>query len=101
MGVKCVYITVDSRGCLVYFKEKGKTREEMVPAVKVSNVVDTTGCGDSFAGGVGFGLIQNPKDYIGAARYGNALGALRTQGKTFAVFKSLEETDKIIKETYF
>ncbi len=41
------------------------------------------------------------KDYIGAARYGNALGALRTQGKTFAVFKSLEETDKIIKETYF
>ena len=101
MGVKCVYITVDSRGCLVYFKEKGKTREEMVTAVKVSNVVDTTGCGDSFAGGVGFGLIQNPKDYIGAARYGNALGALRTQGKTFAVFKSLEETDKIIKETYF
>jgi hypothetical protein len=28
------------------------------------------------------------------------LGALRTQGKTFAVFKSLEETDKIIRETY-
>jgi adenosine kinase len=101
MGVKCVYITVDSRGCLAYFKEKGKTREEMVPAVKVSNVIDTTGCGDSFAGGIGFGLLQNPKDYIGAARYGNALGALRTQGKTFAVFKSLAETDKIIKETYF
>jgi adenosine kinase len=101
MGVKGVYITVDSRGCLVYFKEKGKTREEMVPAVKVSNVIDTTGCGDSFAGGVGFGLLQAPKDYIGAARYGNALGALRTQGKTFAVFKSLEETDKIIQETYF
>jgi sugar/nucleoside kinase (ribokinase family) len=101
IGVRCVYITVDSRGCLVYFKEKGKTKEEMVPAVKVSNVIDTTGCGDSFAGGIGFGLLQNPKDYIGAARYGNALGALRTQGKTFAVFKSLEETDKIIKETYF
>jgi adenosine kinase len=101
MGVKCVYITVDSRGCLVYFKEKGKMREEMVPAVKVSNVIDTTGCGDSFAGGIGFGLLQSPKDYLGAARYGNALGALRTQGKTFAVFKSLEETDKIIKETYF
>ena len=100
MGVKCVYITVDSRGCLTYYKEKGKFKEVMVPAVPVDHVVDTTGCGDSFAGGVGFGLLQKPTDYIGAARYGNALGALRTQGKTFSVFKSLEETDKLIKETY-
>jgi len=99
-GVKCVYITVDSRGCLVYFKERGKIREEMVSAVKVDQVIDTTGCGDSFAGGVGFGLLQKPKDYIGAARYGNALGALRTQGKTFSVFKSLEETKKIIEQGY-
>lgn len=100
-GVKCVYITVDSRGCLVYYREKGKLREEMVPAVKVDNVIDTTGCGDSFAGGIGFGLLQKPSDYIGAARYGNALGAQRTQGKSFAVFKSLAETDKIIRATYF
>jgi hypothetical protein len=101
MGVKCVYITVDSRGCLVYWKVRGKLKEEMVAAVKVENVIDTTGCGDSFAGGVGFGLLQNPGDYVAAARYGNALGALRTQGKTFAVFKSLEETNKIIQSTYF
>lgn len=100
-GVKCVYITVDSRGCLVYFRENGKLREEMVNAVKVENVIDTTGCGDSFAGGVGFGLLQDPKDYVGAARYGNAFGAFRTQGKTFAVFKSLEDTDKVIQSTYF
>src|SRR5688572_29351170 len=101
MGVRCVYITVDSRGCLVYYKVRGKLKEEMVAAVKVENVVDTTGCGDSFAGGVGFGLLQNPTDYVHAARYGNALGALRTQGKTFAVFKSLAETNKLIQETYF
>jgi sugar/nucleoside kinase (ribokinase family) len=100
-GVKCVYITVDSRGCLVYYRNRKKLVEEMVSAVRVDHVVDTTGCGDSFAGGLGFGLLQNSQDYIGAARYGNALGALRTQGKTFAVFKSLAETDKIIKETYF
>jgi adenosine kinase len=35
-----------------------------------------------------------------AAQYGNALGALRTQGKTFDVFKSLEETDALIRKTY-
>lgn len=100
-GVKCVAITMDSRGCMVFYTKRGRIIEEMVPAVKVQNVIDTTGCGDSFAGGVGFGLLQNPKDYISAVRYGNALGALRTQGKTFAVFKSKAETDKIIQETYF
>jgi sugar/nucleoside kinase (ribokinase family) len=99
-GVKCLYITVDSRGCLVYYNERGKLKEEMVPAVKVENVIDTTGCGDSFAGGLGFGLLQKPRDYIQAARYGNTLGALRTQGKTFAVFKTLDETNQIIRDTY-
>jgi sugar/nucleoside kinase (ribokinase family) len=97
-GVKCVYVTVDSRGCMAYFKKKGKFYEEMVPAVKVNDVIDTTGCGDSFAGGVGFGLLQNKKDYITAAKFGNAFGALRTQGKTFDVFKPLEEIQKIIKQ---
>lgn len=101
MGVRSVFITVDSRGCLVYWKVRGKLKEEMVPAVPVDNVVDTTGCGDSFAGGVGFGLLQNPADYVSAARYGNTFGALRTQGKTFAVFKTLGETDDIIRNTYF
>jgi adenosine kinase len=100
-GVKCVAITMDSRGCMVYYKDKAKVCAQMVPAVKVEHVIDTTGCGDSFAGGVGFGLLQNPKDYVQAVRYGNTLGALRTQGKTFAVFKSLEETNKIIQEAYF
>lgn len=99
-GVKCVYITVDSRGCLVYYQEKGALRETLVSPVKVGPVIDTTGCGDSFAGGIGFGLLQKPRDYISAAHYGNTLGALRTQGKTFAVFKSLEEINKIIQATY-
>lgn len=99
-GVKCVYITVDSRGCLTYYRQRGKLKEELVPAVPVENVIDTTGCGDSFAGGLGFGLLQKPRDYVGAARYGNTLGALRTQGKTFAVFKSLAETNAIIRRTY-
>lgn len=99
-GVKCVCITMDSRGCMVYFKSKGRLKEILVPAVPVDHVVDTTGCGDSFAGGVGFGLLQDPKDYIRAVRYGNTLGSLRTQGKTFGVFKSLKETDKILEETY-
>jgi sugar/nucleoside kinase (ribokinase family) len=99
-GIKCLAITMDSRGSMVFYKEKKQIKQVMVPAVPVNNVVDTTGCGDSFAGGVGFGLLLNPKNYVKAVQYGNTLGALRTQGKTFAVFKPLTETEKIISETY-
>jgi sugar/nucleoside kinase (ribokinase family) len=100
MGVRCVYITLDSRGCMTYYKDGREFVEVLVPAVPVEHVIDTTGAGDSFAGGLGFGLLKDPRNYIQAARYGNALGALRTQGKTFEVFKSLEETDALIRETY-
>jgi sugar/nucleoside kinase (ribokinase family) len=100
LGVKAVYITTDSTGCLVYYKDKGKVKEEVVPAVKVQEVIDTTGCGDSFAGGIGYGLLQDAKAYIRAAQFGNALGALRTQGKTFQVFKPLKEVQEILSKTY-
>lgn len=99
-GVKGVYITLDSRGCMVYTREGGKIKDVFVPAVKVKSVTDTTGCGDSFAGGMGYSLVQNPTDFLSAARFGNALGALRTQGKSFAVFKSLEETKRIMELGY-
>ena len=39
-------------------------------------------------------------DYIKAAQYANVLGALRTQGKDFNVFKSFAETEQIIQDTY-
>lgn len=99
-GIKCLAITMDSRGSMVFYKDKRQIRQVMVPAVPVKNVIDTTGCGDSFAGGVGFGLLQDKDNFIKAVQYGNTLGALRTQGKTFAVFKSLADTNKIMGETY-
>lgn len=100
LGVKAVYITLDSRGVLVFFMKDGELQQEIVKQVKVGNVVDTTGCGDSFAAGLGYGLIANKEDYIKAAHFGNAMGAQRTQGKTFDVFKSIEETEKMIADNY-
>ncbi len=99
-GVKSLIVTLDSSGSAVYFKDKGKIRKEIVASVPVKDVVDTTGCGDSFAGGLGYGLLEEPEDYVRAARYANALGAQRTQGRTFEVFKSLEETDAMIRKAY-
>ena len=98
-GISYFYVTLDSRGCVVYFKEGEDIRKEFIKSVFVKNVIDTTGCGDSFAGGLayGFSLYDDP---IKAAQYANTLGALRTQGKTFEVFKTKEETDQLIAEHY-
>lgn len=99
-GVKSLIVTLDSSGGVVYYKENDQIREEMVKSVKVEHVVDTTGCGDSFAGGLGFGLLEDGTNYIRAAKYANALGAQRTQGRTFEVFKSKNETDSILIKNY-
>ena len=99
-GLKSLIVTLDAEGGVVYYKDKGVLQKEMVPSVKVEEVIDTTGCGDSFAGGLAFGLLTDRNDYIRAAKYANALGAQRTQGRTFDVFKSKEETDQILLANY-
>jgi adenosine kinase len=99
-GVKALIVTLDASGSALYFMKNGEIHKEIVPSVPVTDVVDTTGCGDSFAGGLGFGLLEDATDYISAARYANALGAQRTQGRSFDVFKSLEDTNAMIRDTY-
>ncbi|MEY2997031.1 MAG: hypothetical protein RIQ82_410 [Bacteroidota bacterium] len=99
-GVRSLIVTLDSSGSVVYYTENGIIQKEIVPSVRVSEVIDTTGCGDSFAGGLGFGMLLDSKDYIKAAQYANALGAQRTQGRTFDVFKNRSETDQMIRSTY-
>ncbi len=99
-GIKCLIVTLDEKGGAVFYKKGDEIQHEIVKSIWVDHVVDTTGCGDSFAGGLGFGLLQNSTDYIKAAKYANALGAQRTQGRTFEVFKSKEETDQMILDTY-
>ncbi len=99
-GVKALYVTLDEYGCAVYFNdEKGQMREEFVKRIHVDEVVDTTGCGDSFAGGLAFGYLKT-KDYVRACYYGNAAGAQRCIGTELAVYKNLEETERQIAETY-
>lgn len=99
-GIRSLIVTLDSNGSAVFFKKDGELHQELVKAIWVENVVDTTGCGDSFAGGLGFGLLSNPDDYIRAVHYANALGAQRTQGRTFDVFKGRGETDAMIAANY-
>ncbi|MCK4870882.1 MAG: carbohydrate kinase family protein [Gammaproteobacteria bacterium] len=98
-GVKAVCITLDESGCVMYFGREGRMREKFVPAVPVKNVVDTAGCGDSFAGGLAFGYLLHD-DFVKAAQYANILGAQRTQGSTFDVFKDYKTTEKMLHDVY-
>lgn len=99
-GVRSLIVTLDAGGSAVYYMSGGQVKKQIVPSVPVSDVVDTTGCGDSFAGGLGFGLLGDRENYIRAAKYANALGAQRTQGRTFDVFKCLSDTDAMIRSAY-
>jgi adenosine kinase len=99
-GVKALYITLDQHGCAVYHKDKhGKMREHLVKRVLVENVVDTTGCGDSFAGGLAFGYLKT-SDFVKACQFGNCAGAQRCASSDLDVYGSLEETERQIAEAY-
>ena len=100
LGVESLIVTLDEGGSAVYYNSRDGIQKEIVPSVPVSQVVDTTGCGDSFAGGLGFGLLSEPANFIRAAKYANALGAQRTQGRSFKVFKNLEDTNTMILNAY-
>ncbi len=98
-GVSYFYVTMDSRGCILYQMKDGSVSKDWIASVKVDKVVDTTGCGDSFAGGLAYGFAKY-NDPIRAAQYANILGARRTQGKGWDVFKSAEETEAIRESNY-
>lgn len=99
-GVRAVCVTLDEDGCVAYtLGADGELRSELVGNVPVDEVIDTTGCGDSFAAGMAFGYLAQG-DLVTACRYGNAMGAQRCASRELTAYKSLAETDRQIAEVY-
>jgi hypothetical protein len=99
-GVGAVCVTLDERGCVVLFRDgSGGIAEEFVGRIGVDHVVDTTGAGDSFAGGLAYGYLAY-RDYVVACQYGNAMGAQRVTGTDLNVYLSREETERQILAAY-
>ncbi|WP_300408719.1 ribokinase [Lagierella sp.] len=72
-GVEKVIITLGKRGVYVF----DGVKSEIIPAYKV-DVIDTTGAGDAFNGGLLAALTEG-KDIWEACKFGNAVGALCVQ----------------------
>jgi adenosine kinase len=70
--LRAVIVTKGEHGVDVV--AQGKTTS--IPAIKASAVVDPTGCGDAFRGGLLFGLSQG-MDIVQAARIGCVMGAIK------------------------
>ena len=99
-GVGAVCVTLDERGCVAFFRDgSGGVAGAFVDRIEVEHVVDTTGAGDSFAGGLAYGYLAY-RDYVVACQYGNAMGAQRVTGTDLNVYLSREETDRQILAAY-
>ena len=99
-GVGAVCVTLDERGCVAFYRDgSGRFAEEFVDRIEVKHVVDTTGAGDSFAGGLAYGYLAY-RDYVVACQYGNAMGAQRCTGTELNVYLPREETERQIREAY-
>jgi adenosine kinase len=99
-GAGAVCVTLDERGCVVFYADgSGAVTREFVDRIEVEDVVDTTGAGDSFAGGLAYGYLAY-RDYVVACQYGNAMGAQRCTGTELNVYPSREETERQILAAY-
>lgn len=72
-GMRCLVETMGERGSILYTREGTET----IPALP-SRVVDTTGTGDSFAGGFLAGLMTHG-DPLRAVQEGTACGAITAE----------------------
>lgn len=72
--VPTLIVTMGEKGCFV----SGEDGHHFVPAHDGIKVVDTTGAGDAFCGGLAAGLVRFSGDIVAAVRLGTAVAALST-----------------------
>jgi len=98
INVGCIILTLGSQGSFVFKNKKDFFR---VQAYENIEVVDTTGAGDAFVGGLAAGLIKFNFDYKKAVKHATAVAALAVTKKgTAPSMPKSEEVEKFISAVY-
>ncbi|HZR32671.1 MAG TPA: carbohydrate kinase family protein [Terriglobales bacterium] len=90
LGPKLVAITMGAEGCMVAAGD----RSSHIPSFKVK-VVDTTGAGDAFMGGLSYGLLQG-WDHERVGQFANACAALCCTKVGARAMASLGEVNALV-----
>lgn len=99
-GVEALCVTLDEEGCIAFtLDDDGDLVESIVSRMPVEEVIDTTGCGDSFAAGMAFGYLLDG-DIVTACRYGNAMGAQRAGANQLDGYRDYPTTTGHIAVVY-
>lgn len=94
-GVKCVIITLGGKGALLV----DGAAPRVIPPIPVA-VVDTTGAGDAFNGGLAVALAEG-RDLARAVAFANAVGALSvTKLGTAPAMPYRDEIEHLLKLTH-
>ena len=92
LGVLNVVLTLGEKGAFV----KGPSAGRFIPAFQYGSVVETTGAGDAFAGGLAVALAEK-KSLEAATLYGCAVAGISvTRPGTAPSMPTREEVDKLI-----
>ena len=96
IGPDTVILTMGRRGCFISSPSEYKL---VLPHDNIE-VIDTTGAGDAFVGGLASGLVQFDKDINKATEYANAVAALSvTKYGTTASMPHQKEIDNFFSIT--
>jgi ribokinase len=95
MGVGTAIITLGEKGALLH----AKGQSEHVPAVSAGPVVETTGAGDAFNGGLAAALARG-KSPLEAVRFANAVAGISvTRPGTAPSMPTLEEVEALLAKS--
>ena len=96
LGVKAVFITsLDNLRGIAYHGHRGDMQTLQFAAQNNDKIIDTTGCAESFAAGLAYGIIGNESNYEAMAWSASKLAALRVCSIEPDAFLSSEEMEKI------
>jgi ribokinase len=94
-GTKTVIVKMGSQGAVIVRMQNGKAEPTLVSGYRVQ-VVDTTGAGDAFAGGLAVGLSEG-MELEAAVKFANAAGAIAcTKRGAGAAMPTREEVEALM-----